>query len=195
MPRLEDRDERPNRPRIFGIGLNKTATTSLDRALSDLGFRSLHDGGDPVHKAVMRAVAEEVPLLSYLDQRFDAFSDIGMLARRFRMLDRQYPGSRFLLTVRPIDAWLDSRRRHVERNIELQAAGKYDGTFVTVDIPKWTREWHDQTERVHAYFAGRADFLEIDFTSDPSWGRLCAFLDVDEPATPFPWVNRDAKAR
>ena len=38
------------------------------------------------------------------------------------MLDRQYPGSKFILTVRDLDDWLDSRRRHVETNIERHAA-------------------------------------------------------------------------
>ena len=52
------RRARPGRPRIFGIGLNKTATTSLDRALTDLGFLSLHHGATRSHDAVMRAVDE-----------------------------------------------------------------------------------------------------------------------------------------
>ena len=42
-----------------------------------------------------------------------------------------------------------------------------------------------------SYFGNRSDFLEIDFTSNPEWAPLCAFLGVDVPATPFPWVNRD----
>ena len=42
----------PLRPRIFGLGLNKTATTSLHRALELLGFRSLHWGGPTVRQTV-----------------------------------------------------------------------------------------------------------------------------------------------
>jgi hypothetical protein len=185
-----DPDLRPDRPRIFGIGLNKTGTMSFDEALTILGFQSLHDGGPEVHDAVKRAVDAGVPLLSNLDQRLDAFSDIGLLTRRFRMLDAQYPGSHFVLTVRPVDVWIDSRRRHVERNLALKEVGEYDGTFLVIDEEKWAREWEHHTQRVRTYFDGRTDFLEVDLTSNPVWGPLCRFLGVGEPEAPFPWVNR-----
>ena len=186
----EKRDRRTDRPRIFGIGLNKTATTSYDAAMRILGFESLHDGGAEVHDAVKRAIDEGVPLLAYIDSRYDAFSDIGLLSRRFRMLDEQYPGSRFVLTVRALDGWIDSRRRHVERNIALKEAGKYHGSFLVVDEAKWRREWEEHLTRAHRYFATRSNFLEIDLTEHPKWDTLCAFLGVPIPAVPFPWANR-----
>ncbi len=192
MERGIDSGARANRPRIFGIGLNKTGTSTLDSALTMLGFSSLHFGGDDAHNAVKRAIDERVPLLSYLDPRYDAFSDIGLLSRRFRLLDEQYPGSRFILTVRPVDAWIDSRRRHVERNQARQAAGLYDGTFVVVDEEKWAAEWELHMARVHTYFDGRDDLLEVDFTHASEWQPLCDFLGVPQPSEPFPWANRDS---
>ncbi len=187
-PQSESPD--PGRPRIFGIGLNKTATTSLDSALVRLGVRSLHFGGDDAHNAVKRAIDEQVPLLTYLDPQWDAFSDIGLLSRRFVMLDAQYPGSRFILTTRPLADWIASRRGHVERNLKKQARGDYDGTFLVVDEAKWTAEWDSHHEKVRSYFGERADFLEIDLTDAPTWGPLCAFLGVAVPDEPFPWANR-----
>ena len=38
-------------------------------------------------------------------------NDILALSESYALLDRQYPGSRFVLTVRDVDAWIDSRRR------------------------------------------------------------------------------------
>jgi Sulfotransferase domain len=180
------------RPRVFGIGLNKTATTTLAEALTILGFEPLHWGGQEAHEAVLGAFEAGEPLLSRLDARYDAFLDIGVLSRRFVLLDAQYPGSRFLLTVRPVDDWIDSRRRHVLTNQERKAAGEYDGTFLEVDEPKWRAEWELHLERVHGYFGDRTDLLEIDVTADPTWARLCRFLDRPEPAVPFPWLNRGA---
>jgi hypothetical protein len=191
MERGVDTANRPDRPRIFGIGLNKTGTSTFDKALTILGFSSLHFGGQAAHDAVQRAIDEDAPLLTYLDPCYDAFSDIGLLARRFRILDAQYPGSKFVLTVRPVDKWLDSRRRHVQRNIVKQEAGIYDGTFVVVDEEKWKAEWELQMSRVHKYFDGRDDLLEVDFTEQSEWQPLCRFLGVPVPAAPFPWVNRD----
>ena len=31
---------------------------------------------------------------------------------------------------------------------------------------------------------------KLDVTADPTWGRLCRFLDRPEPDVPFPWLNR-----
>jgi len=171
--------------------LNKTGTMSFDKAMTILGFNSLHDGGPEVHNAVRRAIDDGAPLLSHVDPRYDAFSDIGLLSRRFRMLDRQYRGSKFVLTVRPVDVWIDSRRRHVQRNIALKEAGEYHGSFLVIDEEKWAAEWEHHTTRVRDYFADRADFLEVDLTRDPEWAALCSLLGVAEPAEPFPWVNRD----
>jgi hypothetical protein len=191
MDRGTDTGNHPERPRIFGIGLNKTGTSTLDQALKILGFSCLHFGGQAAHDAVKRAIDEGTPLLTYLDPRYDAFSDIGLLSRRFRMLDAQYPGSKFILTVRPREAWIDSRRRHVERNVLKQSSGDYDGTFVVVDEEKWRNEWDLQMSRAHQYFDARDNFLEVDFTQHPEWRPLCEFLGVAVPATSFPWVNRD----
>jgi hypothetical protein len=184
-------DARPDRPRLFGIGLNKTGTSSFHEAATILGFDSLHWGGPPVRDKVQAALDAGAPLLTNLEPHYDAFSDILLLSRNFARLDAQYPGSSFVLTVRPVDAWIDSRRRHVENNIRLHAAGEYDGTFLVVDESGWREEWATHTAAVREYFAGRDNFLETDITTDPQWGPLCRLLRVPEPEVAFPWVNRD----
>ena len=113
----------------------------------------------------VEALDEGRPLLSGLDPSMDAFSDIGLLATHFDLLDEQYPGSRFVLSVRPLEDWIDSRRRHVERNIARRHAGDYDGTFVVVDEDLWRQQWHRQVGRARRYFEGRRDFLEMDLTA------------------------------
>ena len=180
----------PGRPRIFGIGLNKTGTTSFHEAMTMLGYESLHWGGPEIAAEVRAAIDADLPLLTNLDQRYDVFSDIGLLSRRFRLLDRQYPGSKFVYTFRPVDVWVDSRRRHVERNLERKARGEYDGNFLVIDEPKWRAEYAQHEERVNAYFAGRDDFLRIDITDGAGWGPFCKLLERDEPGAPFPWKNR-----
>jgi GT2 family glycosyltransferase/glycosyltransferase involved in cell wall biosynthesis len=185
---LSDRDA--TRPRIFGIGLNKTGTTSLHEALTMLGYDSLHWGGPAIRRIVEVALASGDPLLSRINPHFDAFSDVLPLSQNFELLDAQYPGSKFILTVRPVDVWIESRCRHVEVNASRKNAGKYNGTFLTVDEDAWRREWQHHVDRVREYFAGRDNFLEIDLTTDPAWDRLCAFLGVPQPDEPFPWVNR-----
>jgi hypothetical protein len=188
------RETTPDRPRIFGIGLNKTGTTTFDKALTILGFTTLHYGGPEIHNAVQLAIDDGEPLLSHIDPRYDAFSDIGLLSRRFRALDAQYSGSKFILTMRSLDIWIDSRRRHVQRNLERKAAGAYDGTFLVVDEAKWRAEWESHIKRAREFFRHRDNFLEVDLTLNPQWQTLCDFLGVPVPTQPFPWANRDKSA-
>jgi hypothetical protein len=187
------------RPRVFCIGLNKTGTSSFHAAMEILGLRSLHGGGtdwggDKINSAMQQALDEGRPLLSGVDPVFDAFSDVGMLVRRFDLLGEQYPGSRFVLTVRPVDEWIDSRRRHVERNIARRKTGTYHGTFLVVDEDRWRREWHRHIGRARAHFAGRSEYLEVDLTAGVGWEPLCKLLDLPEPPVQFPWANRDGAA-
>jgi hypothetical protein len=179
------------RPRVFCLGLNKTGTSSFHQAMEILGLKSLHWGGPDVRRTVEVALVEGRPLLSGLDPTIDAFSDVEPVTKNFDVLDQQYPGSRFVLTVRPILEWIDSRRRHVERNVVRRQAGEYDGNFLVVDEEHWRSEWHRHVDRARRYFARRSEFLEVDLTAGAGWDPLCKFLDLPEPSVPFPWVNRN----
>lgn len=187
-----DRD--PGRPRVFGIGLNKTGTTSLHKALEILGYTSLHWGGPALRHLVEASVDSDEPLLSRLDPRFDAFSDILALSTNFDRLDKEYPDSRFILTVRPVEEWIASRRRHVESNLARRQTGDYDGKFLTVDEAAWREEWETHLDRVRTHFAGRDNFLELDLTASADWGPVCKLLDVDEPVERFPHANARASS-
>ncbi|SRR6266508_5501223 len=182
--------------KIFCIGLNKTGTRSLHDALEMLGFQSVHWGGPDlatavergarVRMAVERAVEEGRPLLDDLED-VDAYSDILALSTNFELLDRQYPGSRFILTTRPLEDWLASRTRHVEANLARRARGDYDGTFLIVDHDGWEEEFTRHEGRVRAYFAGRPDdLLVMDVAAGDGWEKLCPFLRVPVPSARFP---------
>jgi hypothetical protein len=179
------------RPRIFCVGLNKTGTRSLHEALEILGYRSLHHGGLETMEGVERAVWEQKPLLAYLDQSYDAFSDILGLTYDFYLADVQYPGSRFILTTRDLDGWLESRRRHVERNQQAAAGGEYTAGFVEVNLEAWKSEYVRHHSHVHGYFADRPeDLLVYNLVGGEGWEPLCRFLGRPIPDARFPWRNQ-----
>lgn len=182
--------------KVFCIGLSKTGTRSLHAALELLGLRSVHWGGPDLETAVQRGpemqaaiercLREGRPLLEDLEEA-DAYSDVLGLTTNFDVLDRQYPGSRFILTVRDLDEWIDSRRRHVEANIARRARGEYRGAFLTVDPDGWRAEMGAHIARVQAHFAGRPDdLLVMDIAAGDGWERLCPFLELAVPEAPFP---------
>jgi hypothetical protein len=176
--------------KIFCIGLNKTGTISLHQALTTLGFSSLHWGGPPSRQAVERAIREGTPLLEYLGD-YDAYSDIQRLSVNFDVLDQQYPGSKFVLTTRDVDEWLDSRRRHVLRNRERKQQGDYEGTFLEIEPDRWRQQFVEHHARVEEYFRGRDDLLVMRVTAGDGYEKLCPFLGVPLRHEPFPWSHKN----
>jgi Sulfotransferase domain len=178
------------RARVFGIGLMKTGTTSLGEALNMLGYRCLQGGRLETMFSVQQAIEEGKPMLTYVEEDFDAFTDIFGLTYYFFLADVQYPGSRFILTVRDLEVWLDSRRRHVEKNAQMKDAGQYHGELVKVDIDGWVAEHRRHEAVVRAFFADRPDDLLVFDLIEDGWEPLCEFLGKPTPDAPFPWENR-----
>jgi hypothetical protein len=179
----------PGDPAVFCLGLSKTATTSLAEALDVLGVPCLHWGGQQPWRAVTDAFRAGELLTSRLPQGYGGYADIGSLLSRYRLVDLQYPGSRFILTVRDEDAWVDSKRRHVERNQRGHASGHYQGKNLEIDEQAWRESWRGHLAAVREYFGERADFLELDLTVRPRWDELASFLDVPAPNINFPAAN------
>ncbi|MGR8920460.1 MAG: sulfotransferase family protein [Gammaproteobacteria bacterium] len=177
------------RPLILNIGLNRAGTTSLTQALRMLGYRAAHFsvGKRRIFDLVRYNAARRRRLLSPLDSRYDAFSDFN--AEPFLpLLDRHYPGSRFILTLRELDAWLDSRERKVMQN---RADPDYRYAFLDVDRDAWTRYREQYLAAVDAFFEKRrGDLLVIDIPGGDGWEPLCRFLGREVPEQPFPWLHR-----
>jgi hypothetical protein len=175
--------------KVFGIGLNKTGTISLHEALETLGFHSLHWGGPEVRRTIERAIAEGRPAVEDFPDH-DAFSDIWCLSENFALLDRQYPGSRFVLTTRDLDSWLESRRRHVARNRSRRETGEYQGDFLEVDVDAWRAQFERHHAAVAAHFRDRSDLLVLRITEGDGYERLCPFLGLPVHPGPFPQRHR-----
>ena len=183
----------PGAAKIFGIGLNKTGTTSLHAALSGLDFRSIHHANGSAHQAVIAAHRDGLPLLSYLGEVWDAFSDILSLTACFDLADLQYPGSRFILTVRDIDQWIDSRRRQIERSPHSRMALAYAHADFETNRRRWREQWMRHIERVYAWFVGRDDLLILDVCGGDGWVKLVPFLGRAVPAVAFPVEHVDPR--
>ena len=95
--------------KVFGIGLSKTGTSSLDRALNELGIRSIHF---PCDRTTYEELATGNYRLSIL-QNYQAATDIPV-APFYVQLDSVYPNSKYILTERDVDSWLVSVRKHWE---------------------------------------------------------------------------------
>ena len=200
--------------KVFCIGLSRTGTQSLAKALKTLGYNSSHHPPlsfrfDICSRFVLRilkkmGVNNYYPYILYRFgtlyfkhdpfTKFDAFSDTP-IARFYKRLDRQYPNSKFILTVRDIHSWLKSCKRlfasydfkggHALTRLHLDLYGR-----TVFDRKKFTKAYDRHVRDVYSYFKQREkDLLVINICKGEGWEKLCSFLNKPIPEEPFP--NKD----
>ncbi len=177
--------------KVFGIGLNKTATKSITAACEQLGFRSVHDSCLIARVLVSNRLRGGRPLESL--EHYDAFFDLGFWTtdipypELLHELDVAYPGSRFILHSRSVDGWIESRREHRQRgNVRSVLRRLFTGKRPRPTGPDWeasARERYAECHRVALdYFRERpGDLLVFDATRGHGWPELCAFLERPVP--------------
>jgi len=181
--------------RIFGIGMHKTATTSLHHALRILGYDSAHWKSAPWAKAIWREMRNEGK--SRTLERHYAICDLPM-PLLFRDLDRGYPGSKFILTTRTDEDWLQSVEHHFSFRNPFRAGWDSDVFSHRVHRQLYGRQTFDRevfleryrrhNQEVRDYFKDRpTDLLELNMSAGCGWYELCAFLKQPIPQTPYPW--------
>lgn len=169
------------RGKILGIGLSKTGTTSLAEALRILGY----------------TVNDADVGLKHIDQA-DASTDMPV-AHRFKELDRRYPGSKFIYTIRDRSDWLRSCQiqwlRHSYPPKNADHVAMLIDIFGSVEFDEQVfADGYDRHDRqVRSYFSGRQDdLLIVDLCAYRRWDGLCAFLRKPVPSVPFPHANISA---
>jgi hypothetical protein len=183
--------------RIFGVGMQRTATLSLHKALQILGFDSLHwgTGEAPLIWHEMRTTGRSNTL-----ERWYVLSD-NPIPLLYERLDQAYPGSKFILTIRDETKWLKS--------VERLWDPKYNPDRLLWDVYPFTNKVHTalygrpdfdadvflaryrrHNQEVLAYFKNRPqDLLVMDMSAGAGWPELCDFLGLPIPAIDYPKAN------
>jgi hypothetical protein len=177
---------------IFGIGMGKSGTRSLAAALEILGHSCVHDSAR-VSAEIKADQAAGRPMLSRLIESNTAFCDYPIW-RYFKELDRAYPGSRFILTVRDLEPWLQSRKAQIEYRLVRHRRGEPNVPSERVfNEAKERKRYAKHHAAIAKYFRGREDdVLSFSICDGEGWEVLCPFLGVPQPTVPFPWKNRSA---
>ncbi len=178
--------------KIFGIGLNKTGTTTLGVSLAQFGFRHLG-----FRRALFKAHARgDLATVFGAIEQFESFDD-WPYPLMFRELHARYgDAARFILTTRASPAaWLESLKAHTLRANPLSQTNRLAYGF---DYPHGREAEHlafyeRHNAAVREFFAapGRAHLLlDVCWERGDGWKQLCAFLDLPVPGTPFPHEYR-----
>jgi hypothetical protein len=178
----------PKRP-VFGLGLSKTGTHSLNKALTILGIPSIHypDPADMLAGRFDKAL-----------EGYKAATDI-TVAAFYRELDAAYPGSRFVLTLRDMPEWLESVGDHRKRrdgrpeepgDPKAEVRRRLYGA-ATFEERTYAAAYERHAAEVRAYFAERpGTLLEMNICAGDGWEALCPFLGLKVPPEPFPDLNK-----
>ena len=183
---------RQSRPKVFGIGFHKTGTSSLAVALRHLDYR-VTGPNFVYHEDIAR---DALDLALKLVPKFDAFQD-NPWPILYRELDARFPGSRFVLTMRPTEKWIRSAVRHfgstptpMRKWIYGEGHGAPAG-YEAIYVERYERH----NREVEDYFRDRPDdLLVLRVTEGDGWEKLAPFLgiDIDVPTIPFPHANAGA---
>ncbi len=182
--------------KVFGLGLSKTGTSSLNEALNILGVRSIHYPHDEQTLAELKDGNYQLSLL----EKYQGLTDLPAVPF-YAQFDRAYPGSKFILTVRESTSWLHSCQMHwqlldqwqdqfpeFKRSHEFLSACVYGTLSFSRDRFAFVYEAH--ALNVQRYFQDRnEDFLLLDICGGEGWERLCPFLELQKPEVPFPHAN------
>ena len=171
--------------KVFGIGLPRTGTSSLSEALTILGYKTRH-----YPKYIERA------------HEYDALVD-SPVSLYYKELDRDFPGSKFILTIRDADSWLRSCKKASRRfrwgslrpnhkcgpqvyqcHVELLGCVGFNESTMRLGFYK---HYFDVTR----YFKDKPRSLLIyDLCRENDWQSLCSFLGRPRPNCDFPHRNK-----
>jgi hypothetical protein len=177
--------------KVFGIGLSKTGTVSLARALTRLGIKTKHFPDDPATQDELRRGRYELSIF----REYQGLVDIPV-APYYAQFDRIYPSAKFILTTRPTDSWLTSLERHFQFWVEYRRTDYDDFVLAsTYGVQHFSAERLCYVKQVHEagvrrYFAGRPDkLLVLNVFEGGGWKELGEFLGCPVPEEPYPREN------
>jgi hypothetical protein len=174
--------------KVFGIGFHKTGTSSLARALSILGYRVTGPNhvNDPDIARNVHDVAQQ------LVEQYDAFQD-NPWPIIYRELDQRYPGSKFILTMRPTEKWIRSIVDHFGRSNTPMRKWIYGVGHPRGNEQIYVDRYERHNKEVAEYFRDRPDdLLTFRVTEGDGWESLCPFLHEEIPTAAFPHLNTAA---
>jgi hypothetical protein len=189
-------NELKGQQKVFGLGLSKTGTSSLGEALNMLGIKTIHYPHDRRTLAELRGGNYKLSIL----EKYQGVVDIPV-APYYAQLDRIYPDSKFILTVRDKHSWLSSIETHwrsrgarMNRNPQYKEFTQFISACVYGSLEynkdRFLYVYDTHVRNVQDYFRNRPEnLLVLDICGGDGWEKLCSFLGLSIPEATFPHAN------
>lgn len=159
--------------KIFGTGLSRTGTSTLCDIFSNWEISNLH-----FSESMLTDHTVVFPQKVLCD---------GPVPLYYQQLDKLYPGSKFILTIREKESWLKSmkwmfkhgkviwywRQPWDDYHLKIYGTKKYNETILSQAFDNYH---HD----IYEYFRDRPnDLLTIDFFNENPIPKIVDFLNLD----------------
>ncbi|RKE97994.1 sulfotransferase family protein [Ichthyenterobacterium magnum] len=198
--------------KIFCIGFPKTGTTSLEEALTILGYKTCKGHYDNNHTNYLIGlyVNNDFEEIDRLINYYDAFTDLPWGGTDlYKYLTTKYPRAKFIHTQREVESWYSSLLKMLTKfdsnlNTALNvfhSKGRYGVVYYLKKIINITT-LENTKEHIQSYYLesnkelmthfDNNDFhyLPMNLFKNDGWDTLCAFLNKPIPETKFPHANK-----
>ena len=169
--------------KIFGIGLSRTGTTSLCHALKDGGINIVHY---PKSKADL------------FNPKTEGACDIPVVVY-YKELDKKFPNSKFIYTIRDKDEWLESVEKYLkqkkDRRIDAWQKQMRIDIYGQVEFNKelFATKYDEHDADIKTYFKNRKDdLLILNICGGADLNKLISFVDGNKKilSNKFPHINK-----
>ena len=180
---------------IIGVGLSRTGTTSLNKALCILGLKSIH-----YHPHLLQSALWGNKQDFRVYDHVDAVTDVPA-AYFYKEISKAYPGSKLILTIRDEDSWFKSVVHHYHT-----INTRIDSLPESPERKEWLKETSKQIRRTvygseeiseeeyRTRYRNHNKQVQADLTVNiiegEGWHGLCQLLDKPLPDVPFPFENQ-----
>lgn len=199
--------------KIFCIGRNKTGTTSMEEALSELGYK-LGDQNRAEKLIKYYKHSDWKPIIKFCNTA-EAFQDapFSWPFTWFKIYEK-YPTGKFILTIRNEEEWYNSqvnfhkRQFGNEKNIVdaetmKECAYNYQGYLYEMFKSVWKTSDDDlynkdlmiknyiaHNESIKLFFRDKTNLLILNVAEKNSYSKLCEFLNKEPLRQEFPHLNQ-----
>lgn len=175
--------------KVFGIGLNKTGTTTLGKCLKILGYKKHLSHSEEFSKLYYEGRTSE---LIDVAKKYDSFEDWPW-PLIYKELATNFPDAKFILTVRKSDRiWLKSLITH---SYKLPPKENYHEMIYGYKYILGHKKYHidfynKHNEEVIEFFKDQPErLLVLCWEKGDGWREICDFLGRKIPSKPFPNVG------
>jgi hypothetical protein len=184
------------RQKVFGIGFQKTGTTSLGTIFDRLdyrtaGYRDFRDFATCAQVDWAEVTARALDIA----RRVDAAKDTPW-PLLYRELDAAFPGAKFIHVTRDPEAWIRSAVKDFANHPNALHQAIYGCPFPMGYESLWVDRYTRHNEEVAAFFADRpGDYLHLRLEDGVSYEAVCDFLGETRVGKGVPVANTRARKK